>query len=610
MPLALRRALAYAPEYCPLPDRDTRHSRAMLKAFLAYYRPHRTLFLVDFGCAVLSGLLELGFPLAVKAFVDRLLPQQDWSLIGLAAAGLTLLYVTNAGLMVVVTYWGHVLGINIETEMRARAFDHLQKLSFRFFDGQKTGHLVARVTKDLEEIGEVAHHGPEDVFIAVMTLVGAFVLMFLVHPPLALMTLAILPLIAFVTIRYGGRMTRNWQAQYGRVGAFNARIEENVGGIRVVKAFANEAHERALFASDNLKYRTTKLEAYRLMAGALSINYLGLRLVQIVVLLGGAAFVVRGDLTAGGFVGFLLLVGVFYRPLEKIGAVIETYPKGIAGFRRYQQLLATEPDIADRPGAVPAPPLKGEIRFEGVRFGYSPDRPVLDGVDLTIRAGETVAFVGPSGAGKTTLLSLIPRFYEAEGGRITIDGHDIRDLTLASLRGQIGIVQQDVFLFAGTIRENIAYGRLDASEAEILDAAARARLDGLIAALPEGLDTVIGERGVKLSGGQKQRLAIARAFLKNPPILILDEATSALDTQTEREIQASLSELAEGRTTLVIAHRLATIRHADRIVVVVESGIAEQGRHDALLAADGYYRRLHAAQMEESFPSAPRTAAE
>ncbi|MCY1641714.1 ABC transporter ATP-binding protein [Methylorubrum sp. SL192] len=582
----------------------------MLKAFLAYYRPHRTLFLVDFGCAVLSGLLELGFPLAVKAFVDRLLPQQDWSLILLAAMGLTLLYVANAGLMVVVTYWGHVLGINIETEMRARAFDHLQKLSFRFFDGQKTGHLVARITKDLEEIGEVAHHGPEDLFIAVMTLFGAFALMFLVHPPLALMTLAILPLIAFIVIRYGGRMTRNWQAQYGRVGAFNARIEENVGGIRVVKAFANEAHERALFASDNRNYRTTKLEAYRLMAGALSINYLGLRLVQIVVLLGGAAFVVHGDLTPGGFVGFLLLVAVFYRPLEKIGAVIETYPKGIAGFRRYQDLLATEPDIADRPGALPAPPLKGEIRFEGVRFGYSPDQPVLSAIDLTIHAGETVAFVGPSGAGKTTLLSLIPRFYEAEAGRITIDGHDIRDLTLASLRGQIGIVQQDVFLFAGTIRENIAYGRLRASEAEILDAAARARLDGLIASLPEGLDTVIGERGVKLSGGQKQRLAIARAFLKNPPILILDEATSALDTQTEREIQASLFELAEGRTTLVIAHRLATIRHADRIVVVAENGIVEQGRHDVLLAGDGYYRRLHAAQVEDSHPSRPRTAAE
>ncbi|MCF4129346.1 ABC transporter ATP-binding protein [Methylobacterium sp. SyP6R] len=568
----------------------------MLKAFLAYYRPYRVLFLLDFGCAILSGLLELGFPMAVKAFVDVLLPRQDWSLILLAAAGLALLYVANAGLMVVVTYWGHVLGINIETTMRARAFDHLQTLSFRFFDNQKTGHLVARVTKDLEEIGEVAHHGPEDLFIAVMTLFGAFGLMLTVHPPLALMTAAILPVIAFVTVRYGGRMTRNWQAQYGRVGAFNARIEENVGGIRVVKAFANEAHERRLFAADNERYRATKLDAYRIMAASLSLNYLGMRLVQIVVLLGGAAFVVRGDLSPGGFVGFLLLVGVFYRPLEKISAVVETYPKGIAGFRRYRELLATAPDIVDRPDAIPAPALRGEIRFEGVRFGYGDGRPVLDGVDLAVRAGETVAFVGPSGAGKTTLCSLVPRFYEVEAGRITIDGHDIRDLTLASLRGQIGIVQQDVFLFAGTIRENIAYGRLDASEAEIREAAHRARLDALIAMLPDGLDTVVGERGVKLSGGQKQRLAIARVFLKNPPILILDEATSALDTETEREIQQALAELAQGRTTLVIAHRLATIRHADRIAVVSNGRILEQGSHDALVAVNGAYRRLHAAQ--------------
>ncbi|MGF3026824.1 ABC transporter ATP-binding protein [Methylobacterium aquaticum] len=568
----------------------------MLKAFLAYYRPYRALFLLDFGCAILSGLLELGFPMAVKAFVDVLLPRQDWSLILLAGLGLAALYVANAGLMVVVTYWGHVLGINIETTMRARAFDHLQTLSFRFFDNQKTGHLVARVTKDLEEIGEVAHHGPEDLFIAVMTLIGAFGLMVLVHPPLALMTAAILPVIAFVTVRYGGRMTRNWQAQYGRVGAFNARIEENVGGIRVVKAFANEAHERRLFAADNERYRATKLDAYRIMAASLSLNYLGMRLVQIVVLLGGAAFVVRGDLSPGGFVGFLLLVGVFYRPLEKISAVVETYPKGIAGFRRYRELLATMPDIVDRPGARPAPPFRGEIRFEGVYFGYGDGRPVLEGVDLAIGAGETVAFVGPSGAGKTTLCSLVPRFYDVEAGRITIDGHDIRDLTLPSLRGQIGIVQQDVFLFAGTIRENIAYGRLDASEAEIRGAAHRARLDALIAMLPDGLDTVVGERGVKLSGGQKQRLAIARVFLKNPPILILDEATSALDTETEREIQQALSELAEGRTTLVIAHRLATIRHADRIAVVSNGRIQEQGSHEALVAANGAYRRLHAAQ--------------
>ena len=569
----------------------------MLKAFLAYYRPYRTLFLVDFGCAVLSGLLELGFPIAVTGVIDRRLPQQDWGLIVLAAAALALVYVANAGLMVVVTYWGHVLGINIETTMRMRAFDHLQKLSFRFYDSQKTGHLVARVTKDLEEIGEVAHHGPEDLFIAVMTLIGAFALMLMVHAPLALITGAILPLIAFVSLRYGGRMTRNWQAQYGRVGAFNARIEENVGGMRVVQAFANEPHERALFALDNARYRDTKLEAYRLMAAGLSINYLGLRLVQIAVLLGGAAFVVRGDLTPGGFVGFLLLVGVFYRPLEKIGAVVETYPKGVAGFRRYQELLATEPDITDRPDARTVDALRGDIRFVGVGFGYGAGRPVFSGLDLAVAAGETVAFVGPSGVGKTTLCALLPRFYDVEAGRITIDGIDIRAMTLASLRRQIGIVQQDVFLFAGTIRENIAYGRLDATEAEIDAAARQARLGALLDSLPEGLATVVGERGVRLSGGQKQRIAIARVFLKNPPILILDEATSALDTETEREIQRALAELARGRTTLVIAHRLATIRDADRIVVLGADGVVEEGRHAALLAADGPYSRLHAAQF-------------
>ncbi|MBA9065425.1 MULTISPECIES: ABC transporter ATP-binding protein [Methylobacterium] len=582
----------------------------MLKAFLAYYRPYRTLFLVDFGCAVLSGLLELGFPIAVKGFIDSLLPRQDWGLILLAAAALTLVYVANAGLMVVVTYWGHVLGINIETTLRERAFDHLQKLSFRFYDGQKTGHLVARVTKDLEEIGEVAHHGPEDLFIAVMTLLGAFALMLTVHAPLALITAAILPLIAFVSIRYGGRMTRNWQAQYGRVGAFNARIEENVGGMRVVQAFANEPHERALFARDNARYRDTKLEAYRLMAAGLSINYLGLRLVQIAVLLGGAAFVVRGDLTPGGFVGFLLLVGVFYRPLEKIGAVVETYPKGVAGFRRYQELLATAPDITDRPEARAVESLRGDIGFEGIGFSYGPGRPVFAGLDLAVAAGETVAFVGPSGVGKTTLCALLPRFYEVEAGRITVDGIDIRDITLASLRRQIGIVQQDVFLFAGTIRENIAYGRLDATEAEIDAAARRARLGGLIDGLPEGLDTVVGERGVRLSGGQKQRIAIARVFLKNPPILILDEATSALDTETEREIQRALAELARGRTTLVIAHRLATIRDADRIVVLGEGGVVEEGRHAALLAAGGPYSRLHAAQFGRGDPETGILAAE
>ena len=569
----------------------------MLRSFLAYYRPHRRLFIIDFSCAVLSGLLELGFPLAVNLFVDRLLPGQRWGLIGLASAGLLGVYAVNTWLMVVVNYWGHVLGINIETEMRRRAFDHLQKLSFRFFDGQKTGHLVARVTKDLEEIGEVAHHGPEDLFIAVMTFVGALVMMLIINPKLAGITAAVVPVVALVTGRYGSRMTKTWRELFGRVGAFNARIEENVGGVRVVRAFANEDHERQLFAVDNAAYRATKLDAYRVMSASISLSYFAMRFVLVIVMLAGTWFVLHHQLSNGGFVSFLLLTGVFFRPLEKINAILDTYPKGIAGFKRYTELLETEPDIVDRPGATAVERLRGDIAFENVSFGYDGGAtPVLSNVDLMIRAGETVAFVGPSGAGKTTLCSLLPRFYDVTGGRITVDGIDIRDLTMRSLRSQIGIVQQDVFLFAGTIRENIAYGRLTASEADIYEAARRAHLEAFVDGLPAGLDTVIGERGVKLSGGQKQRLSIARMFLKNPPILILDEATSALDTETERVIQASLAELAEGRTTLIIAHRLTTIRHADKIMVVDRDGIAEEGTHDDLLAAGGVYQRLHGAQ--------------
>ncbi|TWA83034.1 ATP-binding cassette subfamily B protein [Azospirillum brasilense] len=556
----------------------------MLRRFLSYYRPFTGLLVLDIVCAVLSGLLELGFPMAVRAFVDQLLPTQDWPLIVAATVALLAIYMANGGLMAIVTYWGHMLGVNIETEMRRKSFDHLQKLSFSFYDNNKTGHLVGRVTRDLDEIGEVAHHGPEDLLIAVMTFVGAFILMAVVHLPLALITAAIVPVIAFVTSRYGGRMTKNWQALYSRVGDFNVRIEENVGGMRVVQAFTNEDHERKLFAEDNDRYRTTKLAAYKIMAASTTLSYMSMRLILIVVMLTGAHFVLVGELTQGGFFAFLLLVNTFFRPIEKINAVIETYPRGIAGFRRYTQLLDTQPDIADAPGAVAAPALKGDIRFEGVSFGYDPARPVLKGVDLSIRAGSTVAFVGPSGAGKTTICSLLPRFYEVMAGRITIDGLDIRAMTLASLRRQIGIVQQDVFLFGGTIRENIAYGRLGAGDAEIMEAARRAHLDGLIASLPEGLDTIIGERGVKLSGGQKQRLTIARMFLKNPPILILDEATSALDTQTEREIQKSLTELAEGRTTLVIAHRLATIRNADEVYVVGTDGGLQRITHEELAA--------------------------
>lgn len=566
----------------------------MLRQFISYYRPWKALFWLDFGCAILSGLLELAFPLAITGFIDHLLPSGDWGLTLAAAAGLMGIYALNAVLMAVVIYWGHMLGINIETTMRSRAFDHLTRLGWRWYDRARTGKLVARVTRDLEDIGEVAHHGPEDLFIAVMTFVGAFLLMLSIHPQLAFITAGIVPAtVAIVTI-YGGRMTRTWQAIYGRVGAFNVRLDETIGGIRVVQAFANEGHERALFEADNQRYRQTKLEAYRVMAASSSLHYVGMRLVQVVVMVAGAGYVLAGSMTTGGFVGFLLLVGVFFRPLDKIAAVIETYPKGIAGFRRYLDLLATEAEIADAPDARPAPALRGAIRFEDVGFAYDDTRPVLSGITLQVQPGETVAFVGASGAGKSTLLSLLPRFYEPTTGRIRIDGLDLPQMTLESLRRQIGLVSQDVFLFGGTLRENIGYGRLGATDAEILEAARRAQLAPLIDTLPEGLETIVGERGVMLSGGQRQRVAIARAFLKNPPILILDEATSALDSETEREIQQALEALSAGRTTLVIAHRLGTIRNADRIVVMDQGRVVETGDHAALLASGGAYARLAA----------------
>ncbi|TCT40908.1 ABC transporter ATP-binding protein [Martelella mediterranea] len=570
----------------------------MIRRFFSYYRPYRGLFILDFGFAVLSGLMELGFPVAVQIFVDRLLPGHNWMLISIAALILLGVYFINTGLMTVVTYWGHRLGINIETDMRREAFAHVQKLSFAFFDNNKTGHLVGRLTKDLEDIGEIAHHGPEDVFLALMTFVGAFVLMAVTNLELALLTALVAPLIIWVITHFGQRMTVNAEKIFRRVKGFNTRIEENVGGMRVVQAFANEDHEQALFEADNHSYRETKLEGYWYMAAGLSLSYMGMRLVQMLVMVAGAWFVIRGELTEGGFISFLLLVNVFMRPVDKINAMIELYPRGLAGFKSFTELIDTEPDIADRADAKPVEMVLGDIVFDNVGFRYAVNgRPALKEICLSVRAGETIAFVGPSGAGKTTICSLLPRFYEVTDGAILIDGTDVRDITLASLRSHIGVVQQDVFLFGGTVRENIAYGKLNASDAEIAEAARHARLDEVIEALPQGMETVIGERGVKLSGGQKQRLSIARMFLKNPPILILDEATSALDTATERAIQASLDQLAKGRTTLVIAHRLATIQNADRIAVVEGGRIIETGTHDDLLKESGAYARLHAAQF-------------
>ncbi|MEY9093675.1 ABC transporter ATP-binding protein [Paenibacillus sp. RC84] len=569
----------------------------MLKRFFAYYRPYRGLFILDFGCAVIAGLLELGFPLAVNLFLDKLLPSGDWSLITWACIALLAIYLLNMVLNYVVTYWGHMLGVNIETDMRKKLFDHIQKLSFRFFDNNKTGHLMTRITNDLNEIGEIAHHGPEDVFIAIMTLIGAFLLMLSIHAKLALLTFIVIPLLAWFAIYFTKKMTHTYERLFGNVAEFNSRVENNISGIRVVQAFANEEYEKNLFKGTNQQYRQTKLLAYKLMAKSMSISYMMMRFVSLFVMLCGTYFVIQGELSYGQFVAFLLLSNVFFRPIEKINAVLESYPKGIAGFKRYISIIDTEPDVADVKDAVSVDKLKGDIVFDSVTFGYDDQKNILDKLSLNIRAGETIAFVGPSGAGKTTICSLLPRFYDCKSGAIRIDGMDVRDMTLESLRNQIGIVQQDVYLFEGTIRQNIAYGKLRASEEEIWEAARQAQLEEFILKQPDGMETMIGERGVKLSGGQKQRLAIARIFLKNPPILILDEATSALDTATELAIQQSLTELSKGRTTLVIAHRLATIKNADRIIVVTERGVAEEGSHRELVAAGGIYSGLHKAQF-------------
>lgn len=571
----------------------------MLKKFFSYYKPHKRLFIIDFSSAVFVAILELAYPVAVQWFIDDLLPTGDWSMITKISILLLVVFILSTFLQYVVSYFGHKLGINIETDMRQQLFTHVQRQSFRFFDNTKTGHIMSRITNDLFDIGELAHHGPEDLFIAIMTLIGAFTIMYNINPELAIIAIVMVPILSVVATYGNIMMNRAWKNMYGKIADVNARVEDSVSGVRVVQSFTNETFEIARFKEDNGQFRLAKLVAYKVMAGTHSSIYMLTRLVTLVVLVVGAWFTYKGALTTGELVSFVLYVNVLIKPVDKITALLELYPKGMAGFKRFLELVEQDPEIQDSPNALTVQHLKGDINFEQVGFRYDEHKPVLDNINLSIKAGETIAFVGPSGAGKTTICSLIPRFYDVQEGAISVDGLNIQDITMKSLRSQIGIVQQDVFLFTGSIRENIAYGKQDASEEEIRDAAKKAHLENMIASLPEGYDTQIGERGLKLSGGQKQRLAIARMFLKNPPILILDEATSALDTETERFIQKSLMELAENRTTLIIAHRLATIRDADRVLVVTENGIEEDGSYSDLVAQDGIFARLHNIQFQE-----------
>ncbi len=574
----------------------------MLKRFIRYYKPHMNLFYLDFGCAFIIAGLDLVFPMAVRAIIDQILPDRNVQLLLWVAGGLLVLYVIRALLQYTVDYWGHVLGVRMEYDMRRDLFDHIQKLSFRYFDNTKTGHIMSRLVNDLNEIAEMAHHAPEDLFIATVTLSGAFAIMLTINWQLALLTFLLIPFMLWFAIRKNRRMQAAFRDMRLKVADINARVEDSISGVRVVKSFTNERYEKEKFKAENKNFRQSKQNAYHVMAQFFSGINLFSNLINLVVVTCGGLLVYRGAMTLGTLVGFLLYVNMFMQPIRRITILVETYQRGMAGFHRFMETLEIEPEIVDKKGALSAGRLTGEVIFDRVTFSYNQSANILKEVSLRIAPGETVALVGPSGAGKTTLCSLIPRFYEVEKGQITIDGADIRDLTQQSLRYNIGIVQQEVFLFTGTVRENIAYGKLDTSEEEIIAAAKNASAHEFISALENGYDTYIGERGVKLSGGQKQRISIARIFLKNPPILILDEATSALDNETEAVIQEALFKLARNRTTLVIAHRLTTIKNADRILVLTDDGIVEEGSHAALLERDGHYARLYKAQFNGFIP--------
>jgi len=574
----------------------------MIQKFIAYYRPHLRLFILDMACAFMIAGIDLVFPRFTTLALDNYIPSGNMRGIVIIAVVMALLFVLRAVFNYVVNYWGHVVGVRMEYNMRKDIFSHLQTLSFSYFDKVRTGKIMSRIVNDLREITELAHHGPEDLFISTVTLVGAFLILMQNDWRLTLVVFSYIPFMIWYGVKKRQKMAKAFRLVRKKIANVNAQLENSISGIRVAQSFTNEEFEKNKFDLGNQEFKESRQFAFKSMAEMTTGIDLMMNMLRVTVLAFGGYLTYSGEITVGGFVAYFLYVDLFLQPIRRLMQFAQQYEDGMSGFERFVEIMETKSSITDSPNAIELTDAKGDIRVEEVSFAYEGGVNVLSNISLHIPAGKMVALVGPSGGGKTTLCHLIPRFYDVTGGKITIDGTDIRDVTLNSLRSQIGIVQQDVFLFAGSIRDNIAYGKGDASDEEIIEAAKRANIHDFILSLEHGYDSYVGERGVMLSGGQKQRISIARVFLKNPPLLILDEATSALDNETELKIQESLEALSKGRTTLVIAHRLSTIKNADEIVVITSEGIIERGGHDELLEKGGHYARLYRAQFKGYIP--------